>query len=141
MHEGIQTMQTLRFAVLTGLLLALSALTAHAQQGQLQTGSELFFDHPSVDALDTDHYQLCVDGVTDPTCSNLAVLKTTTSAGMDTFTFTLPSTVPRGNHSLQVRAVGFGEVGASPGSNTLAVRIIGKPGPPVLLRLQSAVTP
>jgi hypothetical protein len=133
-------MHMLRSSGIAFALLALSALTASAQ-GQLQTGSALFFDHPVADALDTEKYQLCVDAVADASCVDLAVLKVGTVNGVDTFSFTLPATVSRGNHTLQVRAVGFGEFGASVGSNALAARIIGKPGPPVLLRLQQAVTP
>jgi hypothetical protein len=133
-------MQTLRTSLFALVLLALSALTASAQ-GQLQTGSALFFDHPVADALDTEKYQLCVDAVADASCVDLAVLKVGTAGTVDTFSFTLPATVSRGNHTLQVRAVGFGDFGASAGSNALAARIIGKPGPPVLLRLQQAVTP
>jgi hypothetical protein len=133
-------MQTLRTSLFALVLLALSALTASAQ-GQLQAGSALYFDHPVADALDTDKYQLCVDAVADASCVDLAVLKVGTAGTVDTFSFTLPATVSRGNHTLQVRAVGFGDFGASAGSNALTARIIGKPGPPVLLRLQQAVTP
>jgi hypothetical protein len=133
-------MQTLRTSLFALVLLALSALTASAQ-GQLQTGSALYFDHPVADALDTAKYQLCVDTVADSSCVDLAVLKVGTLNGADTFSFTLPATVSRGNHTLSVRAVGFGDFGASAGSNALTARIIGKPGPPVLLRLQQAVTP
>lgn len=121
-----------RFAVLSLLLLALAPLTAHAQ---LQAGSSLFFDHSAEDRADTEKYQICVDSVTDATCRDVSVLRVGTT---DTYSLTLPGFVARGNRTLQVRAVGFGDTGASAGSNTLSVRVIGKPGPPVLLRLTEA---
>lgn len=133
-------MQTLRLSFLALVLLALSTLTASAQ---IQTGSTLYFDHDVASVADTQKYQLCVDAVSDAACTDIAVLPLGASQtpDMSVFSFTLPATVPRGNHSLQVRAIGFGDFGSSAGSNALAQRIIGKPLPPVLLRLQQAVTP
>lgn len=128
-------MQIRRLLSCLAVLLGVVLTSGPAQAQSLQTGSAVFFDHPVVDALDTAKYQLCVDGVSDATCADVAVLKTGTADGVDTFSLTLPATVTRGNRTLQVRAVGFGEFGASAGSNALAVRIIGRPGPPVLLRV------
>lgn len=129
----------LHLGLVLGLLTLGTALGTTPAQAQLQTGSALYFDHPPEDAADTAKYQLCVDGVSDATCSDLAVLRGAETPTLVTFSFTLPGTVPRGNRILQVRAVGHGDFGASAGSNAISQRIIGKPGPPVNFRLQAAV--
>lgn len=123
-------MQILRTSLLACVLLAFAPLTAHAQQAI--AGSTFYFDH---DGVDTEKYQLCVDAVTDTACQDIGVTKVGTS---QTYSFTLPAWVPRGNRALSVRAIGLLDTGPSGPSNTLAVRVIGKPTPPVNMRQTEA---
>lgn len=113
-------MQTLRFSILTLVLLALSALTASAQ---VIAGTQLSFDHTAEEQAFVDRYQLCVG--TD--CRDVGVLRVGTS---DTLTCTLPSWVPRGRQDFTVRAVWKtplnGNTNSAP-SNVLAQVVVGGP--------------
>jgi hypothetical protein len=124
-------MQTLRRAVFTLALLAIAS-QAHGQQAV--AGTTFAFDHDSESAADTERYELCVDAA-EP-CATVGAVRVGTT---NEFRFTLPATVPRGNRSLTVRAVGLLGTGTSGPSNALAVRVIGKPSPPTSLRQE--VTP
>ena len=99
---------------------------------QVVTGTTFYFDHDAASALDTERYELCVDGVSDATCAPIAVLKVLDTT---TYQFTLPGTVPRGNRTFAVRAVGLLGAGTSGPSNTLNSRVVGRPDPPTGLRL------
>ena len=119
-------MQTLRLAVLTLVLLALAAVSAHAQ---VVAGSSFFFDH---DGLDTTKYQLCVDATAtnvEAVCLDVPTARVGTS---NSYTFTLPAWVAKGNRRFAVRAVG--DAGVSDLSNELGLRVIGKPSPATNLR-------
>lgn len=118
--------------ILTVVVLAFSALTAHGQT-PVQTGTTFAFDHDAASAADTARYELCVDTVSDATCVTVGVVRVGTS---DSYQFTLPSTVARGNRSLSVRAVGLLDTGASGPSNVVPTRVVGKPNPPTSLRAQ-----
>ena len=138
----MQTTQTVRAAVFAALFLAGATVTTAS--GQVVGGSALYFDHSTQDYDDTERYELCVDTVTDASCTAVgAVLASagTGENGTNVYRFTLPTSVARGNRLLRVRAVGRLDAGTSDPSNALAVRVIGKPGPPLLLRLPPAVTP
>jgi hypothetical protein len=113
-----------------GLFLAACLLTPTLAFGQQAVAGTTFaFDHDAESAADTERYELCVDAA-EP-CTTVAVLREGTT---NTYRFTLPASVPRGNHGLTVRAVGLLNVGTSGPSNSLAIRVIGKPGPPTTLR-------
>lgn len=129
-------MQTLRIAILAGLLLAVASLTAHGQTTTpVLAGSTFSFDHDLASVEDTAGYQLCVDTVSDATCTDLAVKQVASPvAGMAAFTFTLPATVGKGVRGLSVRAVGKYDLGNSPPSNVVTVRVVGLPGPPTNFR-------
>jgi hypothetical protein len=99
---------------------------------QVVTGTTFSFDHDPASAADTLRYELCVDVVSDATCQTVAVLRVGTT---DTYSFTLPATVPRGNRTLSVRAVGLAGSGTSGPSNALTQRVIGRPDPPTNLRV------
>jgi hypothetical protein len=99
---------------------------------QVVTGTTFTFDHDPESAADTARYELCVDVVSDATCQTIAVLRVGTT---DSYAFTLPATVPRGNRTLSVRAVGVLGSGTSGPSNALTQRVIGRPNPPTNLRL------
>jgi hypothetical protein len=99
---------------------------------QVITGTTFYFDHDAQSAADTQFYELCVDGVSDAQCDTVAVLRLGTT---NTYQFTLPSTVSRGNRTLAVRAVGLLGTGVSGPSNTLNQRVVGRPDPPTTLRL------
>lgn len=119
-------MQALRTTLLALVVLAVTSLTAAAQQ--VIAGSTFSFEHDAESAADTERYELCVDAVTDPTCQTVAVLRVGTT---DTYTFTLPATVARGNRTLSVRAVGRLNTGTSGPSNAVSVRVVGRPSAPV----------
>ena len=125
-------MHTLRAPLLALALLVLAPLSASAQTA-VMTGTTFVFDHDAQSAADTARYELCVDTVTDATCATVGVVRVGTS---DTYQFTLPGTVPRGNHGLAVRAVGLLTTGASGPSNTVLARVVGQPQPPTGLRTQ-----
>jgi DNA-binding response OmpR family regulator len=50
-------------------------MTALLLAFQVVTGTTLYFDHDAASALDTERYELCVDGVSDETCTPISVLK------------------------------------------------------------------
>jgi hypothetical protein len=111
------------------VVMAISA-SAYAQT-PVQTGTTFAFDHDAESALDTARYELCVDTVSDATCSTIGVVR---QGLTNEYRFTLPSTVSRGNRALAVRAVGLLATGTSGPSNTVLTRIIGKPNAPTTLR-------
>jgi len=121
-------------AVLVVVVLALAPGVTH---GQVVAGTTFWFDHAPEDAADTERYELCVDTVTNATCAAIGVVRVGTT---HTYRFTLPASVARGTRALSVRAVGVLDTGTSGPSNVVTVRVIGKPGSPMLLRL-TEVTP
>jgi hypothetical protein len=110
-------MPHLRVAILTGALLAIS--TVAPGQTSVGAGTILAFDHDPESAAETDHYELCVDGIT--MCMPIVATRIGTS---DEYRFPLP-TLTRGKHTLAVRAVGYVSVSAP--SNAISVRVVAKP--------------
>jgi hypothetical protein len=98
-------------------------------QTPVRTGTTFAFDHDAVSATDTARYELCVDA--EP-CVTVGVVRVGTT---DTYQFTLPGTVPRGNHALAVRAIGLLDTGASGPSNVVVTRVVGQPAAPTDLRV------
>jgi hypothetical protein len=123
-------MQTLRLAALAVLLLVLAPLTARAQT-PVGPGTTLAFDHDALLASETESYQLCIDAITDAACLTIPVVRVGTT---NEYRLTLPG-LTRGAHTLSVRAVGYFGLGPSAPSNTLSVKMVGKPGPPANLRM------
>jgi hypothetical protein len=113
------------------LMLALFLLVPSAAGAQVQVGTTFKFDHDPESALDTEKYQLCVDGVSDILCRDIAVLR---EEGTNTYSFSLPSWTPKGNRTFAVRAVGKLSLGTSGPSNTVSERVMGKPEAPTNLR-------
>lgn len=122
-------MQTFRLAVLAVALLALASVAS--AQTPVGPGTIVAFDHDALLASETEHYQVCIDAVTDAACLTVAVTRVGTT---NEYRFPLPG-LTRGPHTLSVRAVGYFGTGASTPSNILSVKMVGKPGPPTNFRL------
>ena len=121
-------MAELRVSLLTGLLLALSGLTATAQTPIIAGTSVLAFDHA---AGDTTGYELCVDAVEPATCQPITVSPSPDGTTVErVYTFTAPASLARGPRVLRVRPVwAGGTVTASDPVTFRAVVQPGKPGP------------
>lgn len=123
-------MATIRVAILTLAVLALTALNGHAQ---LVSGSSIFFDHDAASAAFVDGYDLCVDLVSDPTCKPVGVVR---AASGDVVTVTMPDWVPKGKHDLWVRARWKTPLTGTSETNSINRTIVGGP-----IRLRTTEAP
>jgi len=125
-------MQTVRLALFTLAVLALTALTSHAQ---MVAGTSAFFDHDAASAEFVDGYDLCVDVVSDPTCKPVGTVRAATG---DLVTLTLPTWVPKGKHDLWIRARWKTPLTGASQTNSINRVIVGGPD---RLRTTETATP
>lgn len=117
-------MRVTQIPLLALLAVLLSTVGAQAQPTPVLPTAQLAFDH---DGVDTDRYELAVDG---------GEWAATPATGVDgVYTAALPALTP-GQHTLVVRACGL--AGCSVGSNVLTVRLVVVPSPPGQLRVIAA---
>jgi hypothetical protein len=122
-------MPILRLALLALALVALTALSVHAQTPTVIAGQSIMaFDHA---AGDTVSYELCVDGTGGSDCTPITVAPAPDGTLVERpYTFTAPASLPRGSRVLRVRPVWAG--GTATASDAVTFRAVvapGKPGP------------